>query len=278
MKRFVNCFCFSLVLLASVSAWAQDDFRVIVLKSGETVNIEGDIEVFVDIVQFRKDGILVELALDKVNLEETDRRNRELANKVPNSDASGGNTLADQVEAWKRSGGDVKKPEIIIGKPKSSQSQEDMETLILRLAEQLAKGDVSEIQAAIEAMSDTARYIFLGLVIVAGLIGLAGFIAQIYVVFTAMGHSRGMGVTLILSFLGYYGCSFVGSVTGNLLFAGISLLSWLVLNIGLLVHIFKDRLGSRLKWFTLVFIAPILAGAMLVGGVFYLFFSAISSP
>lgn len=71
--------------------FAQNDSRVLVLKDGRSVAIRGDYEVFGNEVQFtHSNGDFMAIALSKVDLDATDRRNEVLARgEIPQENKDG---------------------------------------------------------------------------------------------------------------------------------------------------------------------------------------------
>lgn len=263
-------------------SFAQDgEIGVIVLKDGREIPIEGQIEVFGDEVQFQKDGAVMVLSVDRVDLDATDRRNQELAEAAStHSFSSDGNTLADQVEAWKQSGGEVKKPEIIVGKDVNRQQEpltdaEDFQQKLEALQQELQQGDFSRVESFLESIPDTAKYLFLGTIFFLGLTGLIAFVTQIYVLFTSFSYSPGMGWALVLVWGGSIVTSFIGGITLNPLLSIASFLLGIATPILFIVHIVKDRFGSRLKLLTLMFFLPIFASLLLVGVMFFALMSGV---
>jgi hypothetical protein len=269
-----------------VASWtmvfAQEDISVLVLKSGQEFPIEGEIEILMDEVQFRMDGNIMVMPLDKVDLEATEKRNQELAEALAQSggvsQSGGSQTLADQVEAWKASGGEVKPPEIIISqneiedKRKASNDSFSLEDFQAML-DAAAQGDYDPINQFVEQLPKNLLFVVLGAFILMGVFSVVSFFTQIYVMFTAFGYSSGMGTALLVTWLGPFFLSLIGGIAGipALVFVayGLSILYPILM----IIHIAKDRYGSRLKLAALVFILPIIMSALAFGTLFWLAYS-----
>lgn len=276
MKRFIFWAGLCCIAMANQAIAQDDSIGVIVLVDGRSIPIDGQVELLGDEIQFTKDGQIMVLPLEKVDLEATEQRNRELLDRPQTSSDRSGNTLADQVENWKRSGGEVIAPEIIIQKQELKQEpkspEEKIQNFVEQLQQDLKNGNADGLKELSNSFSKTVGMVLLVVIIVAMLAGIIAFFTQIYVVITSFGYSSGMGWGLVLCWLGSTILSIVGAVIQNAMLNLLGVVLGLCFPILMLIHIIKDRYGSRLKLLTLIYFIPLVSSMMLGGIIIYLAF------
>lgn len=271
----IACFCMGLM-----AQEAQYESGLLVLRDGRVLAIRGDYEVYGDEVRFTdQNGKVMSLPFDKVDLNETDRRNQILRekNRKAQTEANQSEALVDQVERWQRDN-----PQSQDETPKFYRETKADEVLANQdIPRQLAPYE-DELKQVFEwvdrRVNTTSRgfvismYVFLGVMVLAGLVS---FITQILLLLKSYQES---GWWFAALFIGMFGplISLIASCFGQNLFFVVSLISTIfaiVLPILLVVFIVLYCEGSRLRYF-LCWLAPMVVA--LVGGFLFGLFLAFA--
>ncbi len=228
-------FCLFLMGFFCVLAQAQSSSRVLVLKDGRSIAIQGEYEVFGGEVQFtHSSGEFMTLGLAKVDLEETERRNEALAKgEIPDAIKEGDGVIQHSAPAG---GGRF----VQIGEPEGEEEAEEVAGQDLadnpRLKEvwdQLElQGDPGQLWRQVnQDFGELRVLIFVGTLLFSFLLALG---AQIFMIIRGFRESALWGVSLlVLTFL-----------------CPIPVLSLVVMLVFLINHCYPHRLALALMLFS----------------------------
>jgi len=227
---------------------------VLVLKDGRVIATRGEYEVMGEEVQFTFDnGELMTMPLAKIDLTETDRRNREMKQRQ-NLVAPDEDDIYSQVEAYKQGW----REEPISDPPAVTQTDppavtptdpqtEDWSTLFEDIGQFLD-------QVRKEDHGPAVLFTFFGLVLLFLLLFLVSLCTQIYLVFKSFGIGAGWGLTLSLFLVGklfLFPLLLFGEIEAWM--EVVALFSEFLLSLATLVFILFHCHGSRMKLLLLLY-------------------------